>query len=327
MNQPAAQIEPVHTHPAPDTPRLDFLWLELTNRCNLRCVHCYTESGPHTGDRDLLTTPDYLSTMHQAHTLGCRNIQFIGGEPQLNPDFPELLAEATHIGFEFIEVYTNLTFLTEDTLRYAAAHGIHFATSVYSAEPAAHDAITGVRGSHAKTIRNLERLINAGVGTRTATITIDQDATTLEHTQQFLHDLGVPRIRTSEVREFGRGENILGRDANMSGLCGHCWNGKLCIAPDGDAYPCVMARRWPVGNIRETPLTDIVHGLPLRHTRQHIHDTVWLPKTADMGCSPECPQSCSPDYSSCEPMTCDPQSCPQSCPPPYMPDCTPLRPQ
>ena len=30
---------------------LDFLWLELTNRCNLRCVHCYTESAhrPATG--------------------------------------------------------------------------------------------------------------------------------------------------------------------------------------------------------------------------------------------------------------------------------------
>src|SRR5208283_2388709 len=25
---------------------LDFLWLELTSRCNLQCVHCYAESGP-----------------------------------------------------------------------------------------------------------------------------------------------------------------------------------------------------------------------------------------------------------------------------------------
>ena len=25
---------------------LDFLWLELTNRCNLQCVHCYTQSPP-----------------------------------------------------------------------------------------------------------------------------------------------------------------------------------------------------------------------------------------------------------------------------------------
>jgi MoaA/NifB/PqqE/SkfB family radical SAM enzyme len=29
---------------SPATQTLDFLWLELTNRCNLRCVHCYT--GP-----------------------------------------------------------------------------------------------------------------------------------------------------------------------------------------------------------------------------------------------------------------------------------------
>src|ERR1700751_3694037 len=61
---------------------LNFLWLELTNRCNLKGVHCYTESGPQTGDRDLLTTDDYLSVMNQAYALGCRKMQFIGGEPQ-----------------------------------------------------------------------------------------------------------------------------------------------------------------------------------------------------------------------------------------------------
>jgi len=85
--------------------------------------------------------------MDQAFALGCRSIQFIGGEPQLNRDFPILVAEATRIGFPFIEVFSNLTFLTEDTLRYAATHGIHFATSVYSGEAAVHDTITGVRAA------------------------------------------------------------------------------------------------------------------------------------------------------------------------------------
>ncbi|WP_326710042.1 hypothetical protein OG758_12440 [Streptomyces sp. NBC_01474] len=45
---------------------LNFLWLELTNRCNLQCVHCYTESHPLSGDRDVLTTEDYGSVMGQA---------------------------------------------------------------------------------------------------------------------------------------------------------------------------------------------------------------------------------------------------------------------
>ena len=49
---------------------LDFLWLELTNRCNLRCVHCYTESDPWSGDRDLLIASDYESLMADAFALG-----------------------------------------------------------------------------------------------------------------------------------------------------------------------------------------------------------------------------------------------------------------
>ena len=49
----------------PATKTLDFLWLELTNRCNLRCVHCYTESHPRSGDRDVLTTQDYERLMRE----------------------------------------------------------------------------------------------------------------------------------------------------------------------------------------------------------------------------------------------------------------------
>jgi sulfatase maturation enzyme AslB (radical SAM superfamily) len=77
---------------------LDFLWLELTNRCNLQCIHCYTESNPYSGDRDLLTKRDYESLMTQARELGCRKIQFIGGEPQLNPHFQTLLRHAKTVG-------------------------------------------------------------------------------------------------------------------------------------------------------------------------------------------------------------------------------------
>ncbi|MBM6595912.1 radical SAM protein [Microvirga pudoricolor] len=327
--------------------RLDFLWLELTNRCNLRCVHCYTDSHPHAGDRDILALDDYLSLLRQAFDLGCRKVQLIGGEPQLNRDFFRILEAAVDMGFEFIEVFTNLTHLDETTLRYSAEHGIHFATSVYSAEPAEHDAITGVRTSHARTTSNLRRLIDQGIETRAAVIALDQEAPSIVRTKRYLKDMGVPEVRHSEVREFGRGQNILDREANLQGLCGHCWSGKLCIAPDGDAYPCVMARHWPVGNVREASLAEIVGGMGLKDMRQEIYTSVWLPKLEDYrarqslqngihakacmpGSSPpdtdpgeknpdgtdnpdpeECPQSCVPT----DGKTCGPHACPQSCTP------------
>jgi MoaA/NifB/PqqE/SkfB family radical SAM enzyme len=321
MHLPSVDAESSSTGTAPVHERrnLDFLWLELTNRCNLQCVHCYAESHPLSGDRDLLTTRDYESIMSQAYELGCRKIQFIGGEPQLNRDFPSLVIKAKTIGFEFIEVFSNLTRLADDTVRYAADNGVRFATSVYSDEPAAHDAITTVRSSHARTIKNLKKLISNGIETRAGMIIINQDETAVERTMRFLQDLGVGHVRASEVREFGRGEEILGQHARMSGLCGHCWNGKLCVTPDGAALPCVMARQWPVGNVLEASLAEIVGGEPLQEVRQTIFETVWLPKTSiDSFCFPGCPQSCYPDESSCTPLSCDPAHCPQSCTPPIV---------
>jgi MoaA/NifB/PqqE/SkfB family radical SAM enzyme len=146
-----------------DSPSVKFLSLELTNRCNLKCIHCYTESHPDSGDLDLLKADDYVSVMNQAYALGCRVIQFIGGEAQLNRDFLALLIKAHEIGFEYIEVFTNLTRLSEDALRFATKNGVRFATSVYSDEPEVHDAVTTVRSSHARTIANLKRLIGNGV--------------------------------------------------------------------------------------------------------------------------------------------------------------------
>jgi MoaA/NifB/PqqE/SkfB family radical SAM enzyme len=67
-----------HIAYSPTSKTLDFLWLELTNRCNLRCVHCYTESHPLSGDRDILTANDYDRLMREAYELGCRKMQFIG---------------------------------------------------------------------------------------------------------------------------------------------------------------------------------------------------------------------------------------------------------
>jgi radical SAM protein with 4Fe4S-binding SPASM domain len=292
---------------------LSFLWLELTNRCNLRCVHCYTESDPWSGDRDLLTVEDYESVMGQAYELGCRKIQLIGGEPQLNPSFKRLLRRSVDGGFEFVEVFTNLTRLDDETLEFSAANGVHFATSVYSDDPAVHDAVTGVRGSHRRTIRNLRRLIAAGVQIRAAVIAIDDDPDGAERTRRFVAELGADASnRSSAPREFGRGEELVGKAASLSGLCGHCWNGNLAVAPDGSVFPCVMARQWTVGDIADQSLDEIVRGDALARLRREIHDTVWRPRVVGAPCQPAyCHQTCQPDLS----CPCDPLLCQQSCAP------------
>lgn len=329
-----------------DADGLDFLWLELTNRCNLRCVHCYTDSHPGSGDRDLLTTGAYESLLRQAYELGCRRVQFIGGEPQLHPDLLRLLGTAKETGFEFVEVFSNLTRLREDTLSFAAEAGIHFATSVYSDDPAVHDAVTQVRSSHARTVGNLGRLIERGIATRAAIIRIGQEPAAVERTTAYLHRLGVSAVRAGDVRGFGRGQALLGEPGGWDGLCGHCWAGKLCVAPDGAAYACVMARAWTVGNVLESPLADIVAGAALADVRRTVRRTVWAPRAAAAGWPPEphdgaerperaaAPEPAAADAAAREPAAdsggggsrCAPADEEETCAPEELTGCEPLEP-
>ncbi len=260
--------------------KLGFLWLELTNRCNLQCIHCYTESHPHSGDRDLLSTNDYQSIMRQAYTLGCRKIQLIGGEPQLNRNFLRLLSYTKSIGFEFVEVFTNLTKLSDETIKFASANGICFATSVYSDDPSEHDAITKVRASHSHTMANLKRLVDSGVKVRAGIIVVNQRKESIERTKSLLLNLGVTQVGVAQSQAFGRGATLLSQRPQLSSLCGNCWDGKLCIAPDGIAYPCVMARHWPVGNVLKSSLQEIMQGELLGEMRGSIFEEVWLPRFA-----------------------------------------------
>jgi MoaA/NifB/PqqE/SkfB family radical SAM enzyme len=113
---------------------IEFLWLELTNRCNLRCVHCYADSGPHGYKSDRLLADDYRRLVDEARELGCDQVQFIGGEPTLNRDLPELIDHARGNGYSFVEVFTNLTYFPDSLLRCFRNQGVSVASRSIPAE-------------------------------------------------------------------------------------------------------------------------------------------------------------------------------------------------
>lgn len=51
-----------------------FLWLEITGRCQLACVHCYAESGP-AGSHGLMTKADWLRVLDEAAEIGVEMVQ------------------------------------------------------------------------------------------------------------------------------------------------------------------------------------------------------------------------------------------------------------
>jgi sulfatase maturation enzyme AslB (radical SAM superfamily) len=294
--------------------QIDFLWLELTNQCNLQCSHCYADSGPFGGSGDRLSRVRYRELILEAYEAGCRRIQFIGGEPTLNRDLPELIGLASDTCYSFIEVFTNLTRLSSELLFCFKSHRVNIATSVYAALATTHDKITKLEGSFEKTTGNLRLLLQAEIPVRVGVIEMEENAGQTEATVQFLRDLGVRNVGTDRVRHFGRGSTSSASE--LSELCGACAENTLCVGSDGKVSPCIMSKQWEVGSVLDARLADLARSEKLTAIRSSIYHHVVATRKEnvnEIGIHTVCtPKVCDP-YSSCSPKwgpgPCEPSSC------------------
>ncbi len=92
--------------------RLD---MELTERCNNNCVHCYINLPP--ADRKAksreLSTSQVKKIMKEAVSLGCMVVRFTGGEPLLRKDFRKIYIFARKQGLR-VMLFTNATLITDE---------------------------------------------------------------------------------------------------------------------------------------------------------------------------------------------------------------------
>jgi hypothetical protein len=87
--------------------------LEVTDRCNLNCAVCFSDSGRgEAEDRSLEKITGLLERAMRA--VGPSNLQLSGGEPTLRDDLPEIVEVARRVGYSFIQVNTNGLRLASD---------------------------------------------------------------------------------------------------------------------------------------------------------------------------------------------------------------------
>jgi len=200
---------------------------------------------------------DWCRAMEQARAVGCKRLQFIGGEPTVHEGLTELIEHAKSVGFGFCEVFTNATLLSDDLVDTFKRHRVRVATSFYSSDPGTHDRITAQAGSFDKTVEGIKSLVQNRIPVRAGVILLDENATHLRKAKKLLRELGVRWIGKDEVRGVGRGLRYMRGAKHEHELCGQCWKRKLCITSSGDVYPCVFSRDTPVGNF----LTDGIHSI------------------------------------------------------------------
>lgn len=281
---------------------LDFLWLQITNFCNLACEHCYASSGPANPLTGTMGFDDWCRLMIDARYLGCRQLQFIGGEPTLHPRLLDLIGYASHLSYDFIEVYTNGIRFTPEQRSMFLERRVALAFSIYGPSAGMHDSVTRRPGSFVKTIENISWAAAAGLKVRCGIIMMPDNEGCVDETEAFLHELGVLHIKSDTVRGIGRGAGLRPHRsdglASLDELCGECRKGKLCVLPSGVVTPCPLAHFCNVGH-HEDGLEAILMGSRLAEFRTAQRSREAIPLQAQIcrpaDCSPCLPHACAPD--------------------------------
>lgn len=237
-----------------------LLFVELTGRCNERCVHCYASSSPEVGEA--LDWELIEQTLREAAQLGFQTIQLTGGDPLLSPHLLEAARLTRTLGLG-LEIYTNGLALRAELGQKLAAIEARLAFSFYSHDAHVHDAITNTPGSQERTLRAILLGIEYGMKLRVSIIATEASGGDVDQTREFLLERGVPESAVRASREMS-----VGRGAFRPNQAEFAWGsthgsaerrlGKLAVTYQGQVVPCIFDRATVLGDIHREGLTQIL---------------------------------------------------------------------
>jgi radical SAM protein with 4Fe4S-binding SPASM domain len=148
------------------TPRLAYLDIELTERCNNNCIHCCINLP--ANDREAqsheMATEQIKTILNEAAILGCLKVRFTGGEPMLRPDFEELYLHARRLGIKVL-VFTNACPITPglaDLLSRVPPKEL-IEITVYGMRRESYEAVSRAPGSFIQFRRGIQLLLEREV--------------------------------------------------------------------------------------------------------------------------------------------------------------------
>ena len=124
--------------------------VELTNRCNLACDHCFT--GRHGGNDDIsMDVIDNVLSDAKDHDFD--HLSFTGGDPTVHPQFPEIIRRVAESGYKFSFVTNGWNFTTvwPRIRQYREALSV-ITFSVDGGNEASHDRLRG-KGSFRRVMK------------------------------------------------------------------------------------------------------------------------------------------------------------------------------
>jgi len=293
--------------------------LDVTYRCNERCVHCYLDHQDH-GE---MTLQEIRSLLDQLADAGTLFLTLSGGEVMMRMDFFDILEYARSLMFS-VKIKTNAFMIREkhaDRMRELGVQQIQI--SIYSHRPEVHDGITKLPGSLKRSLAAIRYLKSRGLRVVMANVLMRQNMNDYEGVRALAGELGVgytidptitPKmdgdrsilglgISRGDLSAVFHNPNLVGpteevcapppaiiEDDVLDGSPCSAGHSACYVSPYGDVYPCVQFP-LPSGNVRQQKFLDIWrHSSQLKEVRSiTLRDLPTCSRCAHAGTCTRCP--------------------------------------
>lgn len=273
-----------------------YLWIEPTNRCNLRCVMCPSGAGDVTFGRGFMALSLFRKIVDEIHPRTSTIVLALGGESLLHPGLFEMIRLAA--GREVkVHLNTNATLLDREKAEALLASGtssVSFAFDGFNKrmyEEARRGAdfestldnilhfLRRKKETGRKRPFTVLSILDLGLGVSSP----EEKAAFLRNFDGLIDDIHIRRPHSVGPAFLKRRDFKFEVFDRASGPCGRLWN-TLGIAWNGDVLPCTyhMNHEYVLGNVNEMTVAEAWNGPAMVALR-----TAWL-EGRPLGLSPVC---------------------------------------
>lgn len=220
-------------HPTPIGPRRRppgpvVIW-NLIRRCNLACLHCYTNSFDQdfTGE---LSTQEVYRVMDNLKEYKVPVLILSGGEPLLRPDIFDIAERAKKMGF-YTGLSTNGTYITEGNIDRISALGLDYVGISLDGIGEVHDRFRRKEGAFEGAMRGIRLCRKNGIKVGIRCTLTQENHQSLDGLLELQVKEDINKFYLSHLNYSGRGNRNRGKDAHyemtreaMDKLFDAAWN-------------------------------------------------------------------------------------------------------
>ena len=263
--------------------------IDLTDACTERCVHCYVPKG----QKDFLPVGLVEKALTEFREMNGLTVHLTGGEAMMHPDFERICRKCVELNLNFI-IFSNMTLCDEKRIAFLKEVQPQFINvSLYSMDPAEHDAITQLPGSWQRTHDAILKCCDAGVACRIATPLLKENQDALPALRKFADEHRMHLVPAADIiaqADHGCGNlahacsteelrRVMTRDHDLfhkvynatmpacdAKVC-DIGSARLYLNAKGNYYPCDSMHEYVLGNVRENTVEEIWKGEKLNYLR------------------------------------------------------------